>query len=77
MLKMGIQCLGVFQSFKLAGKHDPPNIVQAKELVSDLIAKLSKLSDEPEKDYLDAHLPQIVSDGFCDKEASELSVLQL
>ena len=56
MLKMGIQCLGVFQSFKLAGKPDPTNIVESKALVTALIGKLGQLSDEPDQDYLDLHL---------------------
>ena len=77
MLQMSIKCLGIFQSFKLAGKPDPQNIVESKKLVAELIGKLAQLSDNPDQDYLDTHLPQIVSDAFCDKESSELSVLQL
>ena len=57
MLKMGVKCFGVFQSFKLAGKPDPPHIVESKQHVTSLVAKLGQLSDEPERDYLDARLP--------------------
>ena len=75
MLKMGIQCLGVFQSFKLAGKPDPTNIVESKALVTALIGTPGQLSNEPYQDYLDLHLAYMVADAFCDKESCELSVL--
>ena len=75
MLQMVIKCLGVFQSFKLAGKPDPQNIADSKKRVYQLISNLSKLSEDPTQDYLDANLAKIVSDGFCDRDTDELSVV--
>lgn len=52
-------------------------MVLAKRQIKDLFAKLTELSDDPSKPFLDRHLCQVIADNFGFKKSELFSQLSM
>jgi hypothetical protein len=59
-----LKCLAVFQSFRVQRKPDPENVAQSKKDALKVLTLLQNLSDEPDRDILEIHLPSLADEVF-------------
>ena len=51
-------------TYKLQKKPDPDNIVEEKAKVQKVIKNLTKLSDNPDIDFFDAEIANLINNNF-------------
>ena len=70
---VALKCLATFQSFRLNGKPDPENILDAKKGVSQIFKLCQALSSEPQEDFLVKALPPVVEQAFSTCQEEQVS----
>lgn len=70
---VALKCLATFQSFRLNGKPDPENILEAKKGVTAVFKLCQALSAQKDEDFLVRALPPVVEQAFSTCQEEQVS----